>query len=104
MKIIFLDKDGVVNSDKYFDSIKGKEVSDLEYDVDLKTIDMLEKIVSETGSKIVVTGDATQIDLPDGKKSGLVEVIKILNTRPSGSSFVKRYVIPTESRFVIHNA
>ena len=30
------------------------------------------------GSKIVVTGDITQIDLPDGKRSGLVEVIKIL--------------------------
>lgn len=29
-------------------------------------------------SKIVVTGDITQIDLPDGKKSGLVEVIRIL--------------------------
>lgn len=29
-------------------------------------------------SKIVVTGDITQIDLPNGKKSGLVEVIKIL--------------------------
>ena len=30
------------------------------------------------GSKIVVTGDATQIDLPDGKKSGLTDVIKVL--------------------------
>ncbi len=29
-------------------------------------------------SRIVVTGDITQIDLPDGKRSGLVEVIKIL--------------------------
>ncbi len=29
-------------------------------------------------SKIVVTGDITQIDLPDGKHSGLVEVMKIL--------------------------
>lgn len=29
-------------------------------------------------SKIVVTGDITQIDLPDGKKSGLKEAIKIL--------------------------
>ena len=29
-------------------------------------------------SKIVVTGDITQIDLPEGKKSGLVQVIKIL--------------------------
>ena len=29
-------------------------------------------------SKIVVTGDITQIDLPDGKHSGLVEVMRIL--------------------------
>ncbi len=29
-------------------------------------------------SKIVVTGDITQIDLPDGKKSGLVEATRIL--------------------------
>ena len=31
------------------------------------------------GSKVVVTGDVTQIDLPYGKKSGLVEVCQILN-------------------------
>ncbi len=31
------------------------------------------------GSKAVVTGDITQIDLPGDKKSGLKEVIKILN-------------------------
>ncbi len=30
------------------------------------------------GSKMVITGDITQIDLPDGKKSGLKEAIKIL--------------------------
>lgn len=30
------------------------------------------------GSKIVVTGDITQIDLPSGKSSGLVEATKIL--------------------------
>ena len=30
-------------------------------------------------SKAVVTGDITQIDLPDGKKSGLKEVVKILS-------------------------
>lgn len=29
-------------------------------------------------SKIVVTGDVTQIDLPDGKKSGLVEACSVL--------------------------
>ncbi|MEF9921288.1 MAG: PhoH family protein [Anaerovoracaceae bacterium] len=30
------------------------------------------------GSKVVVTGDITQIDLPKGRKSGLVEAAKIL--------------------------
>ncbi|MBQ2704670.1 MAG: PhoH family protein [Clostridia bacterium] len=30
------------------------------------------------GSKIVVTGDVTQIDLPDGRKSGLVEACNVL--------------------------
>ncbi len=30
------------------------------------------------GSKAVITGDITQIDLPRGKKSGLVEAIQVL--------------------------
>jgi phosphate starvation-inducible PhoH-like protein len=30
------------------------------------------------GSKMVVNGDITQIDLPDGKKSGLIEATRIL--------------------------
>jgi phosphate starvation-inducible PhoH-like protein len=34
------------------------------------------------GSKIVVTGDITQIDLPPGKVSGLVEVQSILGNTP----------------------
>ena len=29
-------------------------------------------------SKVVVTGDLSQTDLPDGKKSGLAEAVKIL--------------------------
>lgn len=33
-------------------------------------------------SKMVVTGDITQIDLPDGKKSGLLEAMKILKNIP----------------------
>ena len=31
------------------------------------------------GSKIVVTGDVTQIDLPDGHRSGLIEAAKIIS-------------------------
>lgn len=34
------------------------------------------------GSKIVVTGDVTQIDLPEGTRSGLVEVQRILRNVP----------------------
>ena len=34
------------------------------------------------GSKMVVTGDVTQIDLPRGKKSGLVEASKVLKNVP----------------------
>ena len=30
------------------------------------------------GSKVVVTGDVTQIDLPRGRKSGLVEAERVL--------------------------
>jgi len=31
------------------------------------------------GSKAVITGDITQVDLPKGKRSGLKDVIEILN-------------------------
>jgi phosphate starvation-inducible PhoH-like protein len=40
-----------------------------------------------TSSKAIITGDITQIDLPGDKKSGLVEVQKIL-TNVEGLSFV----------------
>jgi phosphate starvation-inducible protein PhoH and related proteins len=39
------------------------------------------------GSKAVITGDITQIDLPSGRTSGLVEAISILS-RVEGISFV----------------
>jgi phosphate starvation-inducible PhoH-like protein len=40
-----------------------------------------------TGSKIVVTGDGTQIDLPMGKNSGLLEIQKIL-AKVKGIEFI----------------
>ena len=39
------------------------------------------------GSKTVVTGDITQVDLPSGKKSGLIEAGKIL-TKIKGIEFI----------------
>jgi phosphate starvation-inducible PhoH-like protein len=40
-----------------------------------------------TGSKIVVTGDVTQVDLPVGKTSGLIEAQRILPAI-AGVSFI----------------
>ena len=44
------------------------------------TPEQMKMILTRMGfnSKVVVTGDITQIDLPEGKRSGLVEVTKIL--------------------------
>jgi phosphate starvation-inducible PhoH-like protein len=39
------------------------------------------------GSKAVITGDVTQVDLPTGKRSGLVEASRILQNIP-GIEFV----------------
>jgi len=39
------------------------------------------------GSKAVVTGDITQIDLPPGKTSGLIEAIKVVG-QVEGIEFV----------------
>lgn len=46
-------------------------------------------------SKMVVTGDVTQIDLPDGKRSGLTDAMKILRNVPdiSINSFTEKDVV-----------
>src|SRR5262245_24331890 len=45
------------------------------------TTEQMKMVLTRTGfgSKVVVTGDITQIDLPAGKTSGLVEAISVLN-------------------------
>lgn len=46
-------------------------------------------------SKMVVTGDVTQIDLPDGKRSGLTDAMKILRSVPdiSINTFTEKDVV-----------
>ena len=48
MKVIFVDVDGVLNSDDFIDSVKGSQ------DIDIKTIRLLKNAVNETGAKIVM--------------------------------------------------
>lgn len=48
MKVIFVDVDGVLNSDDFIDSVKGKQ------DIDIKTVLLLKRVIEETGAKIVM--------------------------------------------------
>ena len=48
MKVIFVDVDGVLNSDDFIDSVKGKQ------DIDIKTVLLLKRAIEETGAKIVM--------------------------------------------------
>ena len=54
MKVIFLDIDGVLNSDEYIDSIKGKEMT-AENEIDMEKVRLLEQAINHTGAIVVLT-------------------------------------------------
>lgn len=54
MKVIFLDIDGVLNSDEYFKKIKGKKIEGIENEVDIEKIKLLKKAVVATRAKVVL--------------------------------------------------
>ena len=55
MKVIFLDVDGVLNSDEYFDKIAGLNIQGVESQVDINKIRLLQKAVRDTGAKVVLS-------------------------------------------------
>ncbi len=55
MKVIFLDIDGVLNSDEYFDKIKNLKINTIENQVDVEKIKLLKQAVDATGAKIVLS-------------------------------------------------
>jgi phosphate starvation-inducible PhoH-like protein len=54
------------------------------------TVEQMKMVLTRTGfnSKMVVTGDITQIDLPNGKRSGLMDAAEVLRG-VEGISFVQ---------------
>ncbi len=72
--------------------MRGRTISDAFIIIDEAqntTTEQMKMLLTRIGlnSKVVITGDITQIDLPPGKKSGLKEAIKILASI-KGMSFV----------------
>ena len=55
MKVIFLDVDGVLNSDEYINKAKSLNIQGIEKHVDVEKIKLLKKAVDETGAKVVLS-------------------------------------------------
>lgn len=55
MKVIFLDVDGVLNSDDYFDKIENLNIEGIENDIDVEKIKLLKEAVEQTGAKVVLS-------------------------------------------------
>lgn len=55
MKVIFLDVDGVLNSDDYFDKIENLNIEGIENDIDVEKIKLLKEAVKQTGAKVVLS-------------------------------------------------
>lgn len=55
MKVIFLDIDGVLNSDEYFDRIKDLNIQGIQSEVDIEKIRLLKKAIDVTGARVVLS-------------------------------------------------
>lgn len=54
MKVIFLDTDGVLNSDEYFNRIRNLDIQGIEREIDVEKIKLLKKAIDETGAEVVL--------------------------------------------------
>lgn len=54
-KVTFLDIDGVLNSDEYFNKTRDLKIQGIESEVDVEKIKLLKKAIDETGAKVVLS-------------------------------------------------
>ena len=55
MKVIFLDIDGVLNSDEYLNKIKKLDLQGIERDIDVEKVKLLKRAIEETGARVVLS-------------------------------------------------
>lgn len=55
MKVIFLDIDGVLNSDEYLDKVKNSYIQGIERDIDVGKVKLLKRAIDETGARVVLS-------------------------------------------------
>ena len=55
MKVIFLDIDGVLNSDEYLDKVKNSDIQGIERDIDVGKVKLLKRAIDETGARVVLS-------------------------------------------------
>ena len=76
--IIFLDIDGVLNSNKYFDSISNKEyinpVDRLMLDIDVSKVKILLEVINKTNTKVVITSSWRRMKLYPYIKERLISM------------------------------
>ena len=76
--VIFLDIDGVLNSDKYFDSINNMEcmnpVDRIMLDIDMSKVKILLEIIGKTKAKIVITSSWRRMKLYPYIKERLISM------------------------------